>query len=1318
MTEEQAIVDLKINNQDAINRMNELETKAKQLRKDFADAYGKGNQAEVKKINKELQAVNKEMERQRTNAGNIRAAMQQLDRATPKELQKTIRAINAELNYGRVVRGSKEWDVYIAKLKEVKAELKKVQAEQKEMEGFWSRMKNKFNDWGAMIATGMAGMAGVIMSGKAAVKAYAEMEQEEASVRKYTGMTAEEVEHLNEEFKKIDTRTSREQLNKLAQDAGRLGKSSQEDVLGFVRAADKINVALEDLGDGATLTLSKLTGIFGQEQIYGTEKSLLKVGSVINELSQNCTASAPYIAEFTSRMGGVAAQAGLTVQQVMAFGAVLDANNQKVEASATALSQVLVRLYRDPAKYAKVAGLDVKEFSELVKKDMNEALITLLTALNKAGGMDKLSPMFKEMGENGARAITALSTLAGKIEDVRSQQEEANKAFEEGTSIDKEFAVQNGTVQTSLEKARKGFNELAITLGKELLPVMRYCITGTSMLMRTMLAIILFIKGNYKTIVTLTATIVAYYTATKAANGYTLFLHKSLLILETGLKKATIAFKTLTTAMRTNPVGVITAAFTALVGVLWILQDRSKKSADAMETLKRNIQNTFEEIERTEKSGMGSEISILEILYDTTQDVNRAMEDRLKAIAQLREKYPDYFKNLSDEEILAGKAADAYARLRDNIISSAKARVNEKKIEALTEQITQKEEELKLGRMLANAGLDVALERNSTGLRMGDDMAAMNVEAARRNIDEVEKQNEELEFLKKEREKLAQEIVDIKIESGEGFGGGGGNAGSDETDRLKKEADERAAIRDRELAENLAAYSIGLKDYRQFTEDKQRIEKEYFDWRKSSLENQGLTDTAEYASMLLQEQEMLARHMETSRKFTEDELKREHELRIDKLTEMFYDTKSVMYQNENSLNQALLDEDIRYLREKQKLYEEGSKEYADIAIQIEDRLRRDQLDKQKELIKKFEEWRKGYQTKTVEEQMKEEIDLIKLLYDKKIITEEQFQEAIAAIKKKYAEKEKGELQKSGDQWADLTTRIWESFKNLFDGLKGGFENIGEAVSATADLISASLGMYMSYASAERDLELAKIEKKYDKEIELAGNNSKKVAKIEAQKEKEIAKIKNNYNKKAMSMEIAQAIAQTAAAAINAYASAAKTAWWLGPIAAAMATSAGMIQVATIKKQHEAEAAGYYSGGYTAKDPNNRKEVGVVHANEFVANHQAVANPQLTPVLKLIDYAQRNNTVARLTREDVSNVLAQGPGVSARGGMISIPAPKVIVTQQNDARVEEALKNNAETMRRLNDTLADGIDATVEIAGENGLDNKYKKFNRLKNNPSR
>lgn len=126
-----------------------------------------------------------------------------------------------------------------------------------------------------------------------------------ANTRKYTGMTAEQVGLLNDAFKQMDTRTSREQLNELAQEAGRLGKTSMEDVQGYVEAADIINVALVDLSEGTTQTIAKLTNIFGVEELLGTKDAMLAVGSTVNVLSQNCTASKPYLVEFAQRMAGV-----------------------------------------------------------------------------------------------------------------------------------------------------------------------------------------------------------------------------------------------------------------------------------------------------------------------------------------------------------------------------------------------------------------------------------------------------------------------------------------------------------------------------------------------------------------------------------------------------------------------------------------------------------------------------------------------------------------------------------------------------------------------------------------------------------------------------------------------------------------------------------------------------------------------------------------------------------------------------------------------------------------------------------------------------
>lgn len=465
-----ATVTLNVNGAQAKQMMADIEAQIKKteanidhLQKTMADPK------DVEKAKKQLKTYKKQLEEMRSATEGVHRALENIELATPRELEKALRTLNRQLK--DMVPGSEVWNSHVEKIRELKERLADIKDELGEQETLWGRFKNWSTDVWPAIDLLSKGYDSVISGLREYVDSYAEMEQEMANVRKFTGMTAEQVESLNEQFKTIDTRSSREQLNMLAQEAGRLGKTSEEDVLGFVRAADKINVALDDLGEGATLTLSKLTSIFGDEKIYGTEQSLLKVGSVINELSQNCSASAPYLAHFAERMGGVGSQAKLTIPQIMGFGAVLDSNAQALEASSTALSQIIVRLYQDPAKYAKVAGLDAQEFATLMREDANAALIMFLETLQKAGGMDQLSPMFKDMGENGSRAIAALSTLATHIDQVKAQQEAANVAFREGVSIDNEFAVQNNTVQAALDKCKNRANELRVELGEHLYPI-------------------------------------------------------------------------------------------------------------------------------------------------------------------------------------------------------------------------------------------------------------------------------------------------------------------------------------------------------------------------------------------------------------------------------------------------------------------------------------------------------------------------------------------------------------------------------------------------------------------------------------------------------------------------------------------------------------------------------------------------------------------------------------------------------------------------------------------------------------------------------
>lgn len=1450
-TEQIAEVILKVNNQEAIDKFNELEKKAKDLRQKFAEAFKSGDPRAVKEINGELTKVNREMARMQLNASNIRAAMKRLNEATPRELQQTIKNINAELNSGRVPRGTKQWEYYTNQLKLAQAELRKVRREMEETEGLFTRMNRKINDWGTSIAAGAAAMTGIVLSGKSAVKAYADMQAEEANVRKFTGMTEEQVKKLNDEFKKMDTRTSREELNKLAQEAGRLGKTSEKDVLGFVRAANQINVALDEIGKGATLELSKLTDIFGDEKRLGTERALLAVGSVINDLSQNCTAGAAYMVDYAKRMAGVGAQAKMTIPQIMSYAAVLDSQGQNVEASATAMSQLIMKMYQDPAKIAKAAGMKVKAFSEILKKDANAALIELLKTLNSYGGLDALATIFDDMGTDGARASTIISALAGSVGMLVWEQGEANKAFREATSVTNEYTVQNTTAQAKLDKAMKGFTERAVTLGQKLMPVMSNCISGTSMLMRVLLVLVDFVTANSKALVTLTVAVGAYWVSVKTATMWqkiyntaisiynttistSIFKTKAFCAVETlcagGLallnrntKRASAAWRIFNATVKANPIGLVVSALATGITILssWILKNREavdeeRRIASERRTRMNEFQSSLTSIGEAASKSASKESGKLKELYNAATNIYKSSKKREEAAKALQELYPNTFSNLTTEKIMTGLAADAYLRLAKNIKEVARAEAARdkmkenyqtqlsielenddladsleekvKKLDALEKRISglrsaaagnsEKAQELRIAKA-AHAKLfeevtaiDELMAENRDKVRMVDKANAKLQNIADSTVKAIEKTPEpeinkirgESEKERKAREKAEREAKKKQREEE-----------AEARKLLKEHIDSVKAIRIKEETANLATYTSGQKNYLQYVETKDAIERRYLDDSIKVLEEHGKKDTKIYEEQLNKREQLEARAADRRRNATLHDIEREHKKNEDDAVSDFYDPDSPIFQNQKALNQRLLEEDIRYLREKLKLYSEGSEEWVKINDEMEDRVARDQQDKQRETAEAIEQFRDQFSKDGAYRRMLLELDMLDLLHEKGLIKEKEYQQARSELMASFREEGAGEMFTQLDQafskavgliggklpriemeitkslskltpaeLSDFFENFEKGFDNFFgqtaregfDAFLSGFEavkelsagNIKEFISGVADMaqnaaniIGGVMGQFSSYWDATMNLEIAKVEKRYDREIEAAGSNSKKRKALEEKREKEVAAIKTRYNNRAMKLEIAQAIAQTAANALGAYGAMAKIPV-VGPAlaaaAAAMATAAGMIQVATIKKQHQAEAQGYYSGGFTMRDPNDRKEVGVVHANEFVANHQAVASPVLSPVLNLIDHAQRTNTVGSLTAEDVSNALGTGVGVSARGERQLPQTDRDKAIAESMAALTAVSAKNSDAIDRLSRQIEEGLMAQVIMDGEQGLYRKLSHFEKLRNNPKR
>lgn len=1355
---------------------------------------------EIDKANVDI----KETKRQMQLVDNTLA---HLKTSSVRDLEYSMKVLNQEMR--GLDRGSEAFKQMQMQAKQLKTELEAVRAEGQAQQSWIGRTADWFNRMQGVILGAIATISGLTFTVKSCIEKFASMDDEMTNVRKYTGQTADEVERMNEDFKKMDTRTAREKLNQLAGDAGRLGITATSLVEEFVDGADKINVALgDDLGDEAVSQIGKLAQMFGEDKTKGLRGAMLATGSAVNELAQNSSASAGYLVDFTARVAGVGKQAGFTQAQIMGLASVLDQNMQQDETAATAVQNLLAKMFQDSAKFAKIAGLNVKEFSKTLKEDANGALLQFLAALRSKGGFAQLAPMFEEMKMDGSRATGVLTVLADKLDDIKAAQDLATKSYAEGTSVINEFNTQNESVQAQLDKAKKKFQDLAIELGQKLYPAARYCISAANLGVRALSTLVDFVRDYWKVLVVLTAAIVTYTAISKAKliadKAQMLWLNIMILrekahIFLMGLK--TSALKTmaivqmaltkeikLTTAAQmlwnkvllANPITAVIAVVVGLTAAIVTLSNETDSAAKAQEALN--------DIQREAQKEIVEEQLKLENLRKAAMNETNSLKDRYAAIAELNRIVPNY--NASIDKT-TGKYKENKRALDDYIKSLVhlyEVQGAKKKIQQLAEEkaeLTIKEKQARKNYENAKKvgpGYNYTTSWGMTGNTTQD------------STDKYRRELQDLIDKIKETDSLITAITDVygkDIQKSEvkktkknvkADGGGSGSIGESEKERKAREKAEKKAAaeaRKREaeakrkqkqaadsikaetnqlMADNAKAYAEGKKTYQQFIDDRQNIQIKGF----AKLKQLYGAESNEYKQLLDNQVNVVKQHDDAVIKMNEQTIERERLQKEASIKAQYNDASSAIYQNDIALDEALYQNEVDAMKRRLSLYNEGSEEWLDLKAEMEQASLDHQLQMLESYMNQLKELRQQFGKQDVQAQETMYLNGLDNLYKKGLIKEEEYQQMKLEITKQFAAQRAqieaedhgagstqakidsktsemvnsakaaaGDAQSTNGSFGGYFVAQVQNYQNTMEKLKELYgsdeQNHAAYMQAKAQVtgdfldgmvqktqvayngISNIMSAASAYSQACSDLEQAKISKNYEKQIAAAGNNSKKKKRLEEKRDKELAAAKAKANKRAMKIEIAQAIASTAMAAINAYSSAARVpfiGWTLAPIAAGMATAAGLLQIATIRKQHQAEAAGYYSGGYTG-GRRYRREAGVVHEGEFVANHQAVNNSSIRPAFDLIDRAQRSNTVGSLTADDISRALGSGGG-----GAVVTP----IVNVSNDnSEVRESLDgvNNAITI--LNQTLDDGLEIVMPIAGRSGLRRKLKDYERLLDN---
>lgn len=1326
----------------------------------------------MQQYDKEIEETNIDIKETKRQMQLVNRTMSNLKTSSIRDLEFSIKAINQQM--AGMDRGTEKFKQMQLQAKQLKAELQAVRAEGVAQESWIKRTADTFNRMQVLAISAIAAMSGITFTVKKCVEEYAKMDDEMTNVRKYTGQAADEVERMNEDFKKMDTRTPRQKLNQLAEDAGRLGITSTAAIEEFVDGADKINVALgDDLGDKAVSQIGKLAQMFGEDKTKGLRGAMLATGSAVNELAQNSSASAGYLVDFTARVAGVGKQAGFTQAQIMGLASVLDQNMQQDETSATAVQNLLAKMFQDSAKFAKIAGLNVKDFAKTLKEDANGALLQFLAAMRAKGGFADLAPMFEEMKMDGSRATGVLTVLADKLDDVKTAQQLANDAYEEGTSVINEFNTQNESVQAQLDKAGKKFLDLSISLGEKLYPAARLCLSTASITVRILSEVVDFVIKYRTTILALTAAIIALTVAESA--------HV--------IKLKAIAFwnnvviagsKKLWTVLVAHPYMAVAAAVTALVAVLIDLNRQSDTAA--------KISKELNDIREEAQKEIVEEKTKLENLRKAAMDETRSLNERYAAISELNRIVPNYNATIdktTGKYIENKQALDQYIASLAHLyeVQGAKKRIqklSEDKVDL--ELKKQKVQERYNDAKKAGFGMSYTTSWGATGNTRIDATSHLKSE-----LDDIKSKLEEKNKILSTITKVygndiqSQEVQ--KVIDNNKNKGGGGSSGETEKERKAREKAEKKAeaeARKREaeakrkqkqaadsikaetnqlLAENAKAYAEGTKTYQQFVDDRQSIQLSGFEKLKQLFGE----ESNEYKQLLDNQVSATKQHDDAILKMNEQTIERERLIKQANIKSQYNDVKSDIYQNDIALDEAIYQNDVDAMQKRLALYNKGSEEWLDLKAEMEQAALDHQLQMQEAYQNQLRELRQQFGKQDIEAEKQMYLNGLENIYKKGLIKEEEYLQMKLELIEQYADRkaqleaedhgagstqlkvdrvsnrmvnqakaEAGDAQSPANaSFGGYFTSQIANYQNTMEKLKELYgndkqnhaaymqakaqvtadflDNMVQQTSAAYNGINNILSAASAYAQACSDLEQAKISKNYEKQIAAAGNNSKKKKKLEEKRDKELAAAKSKANKKAMKIEIAQAIASTAMAAINAYSSAAAipgTGWIMAPIAAGLATAAGMMQIATIKKQHQAEEAGYYEGGYTGGN-RYRKEAGVVHEGEFVANHRAVNNSSIRPAFDLIDRAQRANTVGSLTADDISRAL--GAGASA-----AVVAPIVNVSNDN-AEVRQSLDGVNFAVSRLNKTIENGIKADVSIAGRDGIDRRLKEYHRMLDN---
>ena len=522
-----------------------------------------------------------------------------------------------------------------------------------------------------------------------------------------------------------------------------------------------------------------------------------------------------------------------------------------------------------------------------------------------------------------------------------------------------------------------------------------------------------------------------------------------------------------------------------------------------------------EDLNKAQKEGVKSsqdEAVKLDILYRAAVNLNKPMGERKKAVEELKKQYPSYFKNISDENILAGKAADSYQRLSNAILASAKARaVQDRLVEQAKQKLDLEEKlaDLESKREKAEARKrreEATLAKIPTSAGEGYDFQARLVSKAQSKVESLDKEigsllNQLYQVDKASRDMARSiNIGDVTFDPHSADKAANDLAQYIENLRNKM-ADLSVSLIEDEHQRNLAAIEKEYKDQiaviKGYSEEENKLREMLVQERKQKVAK----ENEEYAKKLAEAEE---KRIEEKKKYTDEMLRLEEEqssLRIAATSTGYKELENIITQN---YSKGLM----------------SRKEYDEAMRELEKQAANEQLQIQIDATEK----------------------MIEIAEASGVVSKQQIEtlrESIKAMEAEIGSINADDQLKKAEEQQDITRRNFEALKGSFSALKGLasdidspfagiFDGMDKGFSIMSDKISGVWGELTDGEKIERTTEMwgamvsgigSMISSIYDRQIEAVEAEQEANEKAG---EEEISRIEALEEKGAITTEEAEA----------------------------------------------------------------------------------------------------------------------------------------------------------------------------------------------------